>query len=362
APPPHTGPTDPEARNAKLGPRGGTGGGWAKGGQADEEVPLLRGSERPEEDAGGGGKPRAPPPARVAGLPAVFMAGLSYCMASGCMVLLNKHALGSFGFTCPNSLLCFQCALTVLLVKASGMLGVVKLQPLKRDLVAVWFPVNVLFVLMLGSGFYALKGMGIGMFSVWKHLANIFIAVGDVFFFKKSYGWPVWGTLALMIVSAVVGASTDVRFSWVGYSWQLANCFFTAAYALYLRKVMDTVSNYTVDKVKMYYNNLLSIPLILGLMYAFGEYDSLQHQPALSNPVFLGVALLGGFLGFAISFTSLWFLSQTTATLFSLVGSLNKIPLAIVGMLAFHEPTNLKNLSSILIGLGAGVLFTKVKH
>ena len=63
----------------------------------------------------------------------------------------------------------------------------------------------------------------------------------------------------------------------------------------------------------------------------------------------------------AHSFSSLWYLSQTTATIYSLVGALNKIPVAVVGMLAFAEPTNPKNLTSIIIGLGAGVLFTRVK-
>ena len=55
------------------------------------------------------------------------------------MVMLNKHALASFSFQAPMSLLFFQCALAVVLVKACEMLGLIKpLQPLKRDLVLVW--------------------------------------------------------------------------------------------------------------------------------------------------------------------------------------------------------------------------------
>lgn len=60
----------------------------------------------------------------------------------------------------------------------------------------------------------------------------------------------------------------------------------------------------------VYYNNLLSLPCIFVLMYMFGELPTLTHQPALSNPAFLIVAGLGGLIGFAISFSSLWFLSQ----------------------------------------------------
>ncbi|GFR52326.1 hypothetical protein Agub_g14864 [Astrephomene gubernaculifera] len=308
-----------------------------------------------------------PPPRHILGLPAVLVAGLCYCCASGSMVLLNKHALASFGFTAPTALLCFQCALAAALVKFCELCGLVKLQPLKWDLVSVWFPVNLIFVGMIGTSFYALKEVGVGMVTVWKNLSNVVTAMGDVFIYKRSYTWPVWGCLGLMLVSAVAGASTDVRFSWSGYSWQIANCVFTSAYALYLRSVMDKVSEHTTDKQKMsefsmvYYNNLLSIPPILCMMWYFGEFEGLTSQPALQNTAFLIVSAMGGIIGFAISFSSLWYLSQTTATIYSLVGALNKIPVAIVGLVAFAEPTNPKNLMSIVIGLGAGVLFTRVK-
>ena len=73
-------------------------------------------------------------------IPAFILAGILYALTSGCLTLLNKHALAGFGFTAPNMLLLFQCGLTVVLVKACELLGLIKpLQPLKRDLVAVWW-------------------------------------------------------------------------------------------------------------------------------------------------------------------------------------------------------------------------------
>eukprot|EP00198_Chlamydomonas_reinhardtii_P001783 XP_001691119.1 GDP-Mannose transporter, golgi apparatus [Chlamydomonas reinhardtii] len=186
----------------------------------------------------------------IFGLPSVLVAGLCYCAASGSMVLLNKHALASFGFGSPTALLCFQCALAAILVKLCELVGFVKLQPLKPDLVAVWFPVNLIFVGMIGTSFYALKEVGVGMVTVWKNLSNVVTACGDVFIYKRTYTWQVWGCLGLMLVSAVAGASTDSRFTWLGYSWQIANCFFTSAYALYLRSVMDKVAEHTTNKQK----------------------------------------------------------------------------------------------------------------
>lgn len=303
----------------------------------------------------------------ILGIPTVLFAGLCYCAASGSMVLLNKHALASFKFTAPNALLMFQCTLSAVLVKVCEVSGVVTLQPLKWDLVRIWFPVNLIFVGMIATSFYALASVGVAMVTVWKNLSNFVTAICDMILFGKTYSLQVWATLVLMLASAAVGASTDARFTWGGYGWQVANCAFTSAYALYLRHVMDKVAEHTTNKQKMdefsmvYYNNLLSIPPILGLMLYFGEIQTLPNQPALQNPVFLAVALMGGLIGFGISFSGLWFLSQTTATIYSLVGALNKIPVAIVGITAFGEPTNTKNLASILVGLGAGVLFVSAK-
>ena len=76
------------------------------------------------------------------------------------------------------------------------------------------------------------------------------------------------------------------------------------------------VSEHTTNLQKMdefsmvYYNNLLSLPCILGLALVFGELEGFTAQPALRNPQFLLVAGAGGVIGFAISFSSLWFLSQ----------------------------------------------------
>ena len=71
------------------------------------------------------------------------------------------------------------------------------------------------------------------------------------------------------------------------------NCLFTASYSLYLRGVMDKVVGLTVNKTKLdefsmvFYNNVLSLPLIFMLMWWYGEIHTLADEPALQNPIFL---------------------------------------------------------------------------
>lgn len=136
--------------------------------QNDEEAQPLVAQQQQKSIA-----PSQPLPTKSCGLPSVLVAGLCYCCASGSMVLLNKHALASFGFTAPSALLCFQCSLAAILVKLCELFGLVKLQPLRWELIRVWFPVNLIFVGMIGTSFYALKEVGVGMVTVWKNLSNV---------------------------------------------------------------------------------------------------------------------------------------------------------------------------------------------
>lgn len=79
----------------------------------------------------------------------VAVAGAAYCGASVTMVLVNKLALSSFNFHCPTALLWFQCLFCVVLVWLCEGLQLVHRQRLTMDIIKMWLPVNVLFVLMI---------------------------------------------------------------------------------------------------------------------------------------------------------------------------------------------------------------------
>lgn len=282
-------------------------------------------------------------------------------------MLLNKVALSSFSFSSPNALLFFQCAVCVVATRALQRGGVVSLEPVTARLARAWLPANLLFVLMLGTSFWALASLNVAMVTVLKNLTNLFTLAGDYWLHGTRYGAGVHACMALMTLSALCGAATDLTFDARGYAWQLLNCAAAAAYSLVLRRTLDAVAPLTrsgrrMDELSMVYvNNLLSLPLIAAMMLASGEARGVWREPDLRNPAFLAVAGLSGLLGLAISFTSLWFLASTTATIYSLVGSLNKVPLAIIGLFAFRTPWSLPNLASIMVGLAAGAVFGLAK-
>ena len=101
------------------------------------------------------------------------------------MVLLNKAALSSFDFNAPMSLLFFQCIVCVILVRLSASLGFIKVEPWNPAIIRLWFPVNLIFVGMIFTSFFALKNLGVPMATVLKNLTNLFTIGGDYLLYKK---------------------------------------------------------------------------------------------------------------------------------------------------------------------------------
>ncbi|PPD72061.1 hypothetical protein GOBAR_DD31041 [Gossypium barbadense] len=342
-----------------------------------------------------------------------LLSGLAYCLSSCSMILVNKFVLSGYDFNAGISLMLYQNFISVVIVSILSSMGLISREPLTWRLIKVWLPVNVIFVgmlltsmfrwfggegcglekdkerkgwekgilkIILGGGSWNiqfLKYINVAMVTVLKNVTNVITAVGEMYLFKKHHDSRVWAALFLMstyqvvsirnqIVSAVSGGITDLSFHAIGYSWQIVNCFLTASYSLTLRRVMDTAKQVTksgnLNEFSMVLlNNTLSLPLGILLIFVFNEVDYLYTTPLLRRPDFWLVMTLSGFLGLAISFTSMWFLHQTGATTYSLVGSLNKIPLSVAGIVLFKVPTSLENSASIFFGLLAGVFFARAK-
>jgi len=222
-----------------------------------------------------------------------------------------------------------------------------------------WLPVNVLFVAMLLSGSYALKYLSVPMVTIFKNFTTIIISGGDFFIFHQSISRGVIGSLLLMLFGSVVAAYNDLAFDFTGYAWMSMNSLISAGYVLYMRLAMSGTKLSEFGNV--YYNNLLSIPLVLPIML-FNGLDGLGEFPYWNDASFIAMAFFVGLSSVGISFASFWTVRTTSPTTYSIVGSLNKIPLTILGVIVFRTPMNTPGAISIIIGLMGGVVYSLCKH
>ncbi|KAL3530860.1 hypothetical protein ACH5RR_010182 [Cinchona calisaya] len=295
-----------------------------------------------------------------------LLSGTAYCISSCSMILLNKIVLSSYAFHAGISLMFYQNFISAVVVVVLGLCGTVSVEKLSWKLIKVWIPVNLIFIGMLVSGMYSLKYINIAMVTILKNMTNILTAIGEFYLFRKRQNHKVWTAMFLMIISAISGGITDLSFDTTGYAWQILNCILTASYSLTLRRVMDKAKQLTksgsLNEVSMVLlNNSLSLPFAIFLILVFDEWDYVINADVIGMPMFWVVVTASGLLGLAISFSSMWFLNQTTPTTYSLVGSLNKIPISIAGIIIFRVPVSLPNFFSILFGLFAGIFFARAK-
>ena len=114
-------------------------------GPADRQSHVLEVAQAGDGQDGGQAKPSTTLPSGGASWKTwhdALASEVVYCLVSAGTILFNKHALSTFHFPAPNTLLFFQFLMAVVLLKVSQMLGIVHLEPLRWDMIRMWFPVR----------------------------------------------------------------------------------------------------------------------------------------------------------------------------------------------------------------------------
>ena len=114
----------------------------------------------------------------------------------------------------------------------------------------------------------------------------------------------------------------------------------------------------------MFYNNLLTIPILIVLSVLIEDWSSenvLRCFPAETRGQLLSAIALTGIVTVFISYTSAWCVRVTSGATYSMVGALNKIPIALSGLAFFGDPVTLPSVSAIAIGSSSGIVFAIAK-
>lgn len=153
----------------------------------------------------------------------------------------------------------------------------------------------------------------------------------------------------------MIGGFNDLKFDWIGYGWMILNCLASATYGLGMRTVIQKVSFEDFDSV--YYNNLLATPIILLLSLLLEDWGQLKST---TGRLWLGI-LGSGIFAFAIGYSTAWCMRVATSTSYSMVGALNKLPVAFSGMVFFPQERDTINRGSVLsifVGFLSGLVYT----
>jgi GDP-mannose transporter len=114
----------------------------------------------------------------------------------------------------------------------------------------------------------------------------------------------------------------------------------------------------------MFYNNALSIPVLVicSLIAEDWSAENLARNfpEETRNALYIGM-IYSGLAAIFISYCSAWCIRATSSTTYSMVGALNKLPIAVSGLVFFDAPVTFGSVSAIFIGFVSGLVFAWAK-
>jgi len=114
----------------------------------------------------------------------------------------------------------------------------------------------------------------------------------------------------------------------------------------------------------MYYNNLLTIPILILSSLLVEDWSSANilrnFPPETRNTIFITM-IISGLSTVFISYTSAWCVRVTSSTTYSMVGALNKLPIALSGLIFFDAAVTFGSVSAIFVGFISGIVYALAK-
>ena len=114
----------------------------------------------------------------------------------------------------------------------------------------------------------------------------------------------------------------------------------------------------------MFYNNLLTIPILLVMTLLVEDWSAAnftRNFPLETRNAILMAMIFSGLSSAFISYTSAWCVRVTSSTTYSMVGALNKLPIALSGLVFFDAPVTVPSVSAIFVGFVSGIVYAVAK-
>ncbi|CAD6574424.1 MAG: GDP-mannose transporter into the lumen of the Golgi [Tremellales sp. Tagirdzhanova-0007] len=297
---------------------------------------------------------------------------LSYCCASVMMTVVNKFVVSGHHFTMTFLFLTIQSVVCIACVYLVKRMGLISFRDLDWVDAKAWFPISFLLVAVIYTGSKSLAYGEVVWFGgtvTGLTLVAFFLMVGS----SVIAAWSDFSSAlvrlstGIAVVDPTSGADVPLPTGMLGrvnsgYAWMAINCIASAAYVLCMRKRIKVTGFKDWDS--MFYNNFLSIPVLIVFSLLVEDWgaESFARNFPQSDRSFLLIAIaFSGAVAVFISYSTAWCVRICGSTTYSMVGALNKLPVAASGILFFGDPVNIGNVSAIAVGGLAGLVYAVAK-
>jgi len=287
---------------------------------------------------------------------------LKYCLSPPHFLHNSyNHYLPNDGTNLNILLVVFQAVIAVLCVGVARRMQWLEPLQVTRQTYVQWAPVNILFCAMLFTGMASLTNNSVPMVTVFKNVTNLFTATGDAVFFGNRPEGLAWTALGILLAGALLAAQSDLTVTSTGLLWMMANCVSTSSYVLYMKYATSRSLPHLNKFAMVLVNNVLAIAFLLPVALVTGQVTTVVSTTALHTSSYVLLNIFAGTVGFCLNYASLHCVATTGPTTYAIVGSLNKIPVAVLGYFLFDTVLDSKTAVYMTISLGGGFLYSYAK-
>ncbi|XP_078157770.1 UDP-N-acetylglucosamine (UAA) transporter family isoform X2 [Carex rostrata] len=290
-----------------------------------------------------------------------LFAALSYGIASMAMVFINKAVLMQYAYS--MTLLTLQQLGTTLLIYFGQVMGLTKGKGFNMATAKKLLPVSVFYNANVAFALASLKGVNIPMYIAIKRLTPLAVLVTGVLRGKAKP--PTQVSLAVLCTAAgvLIAALGDFSFDLIGYIMALTSVFFQTMYLVLVEKsgAEDGLSSIEL----MYYNSLLSLPFLLFIIIATGEFPtsfSVLSDKAISIG-FLAILALSLVMGIVLNYTMFLCTIVNSALTTTIVGVLKGVGSTTLGFFILGGvQVHALNIIGLVINTTGGVWYSYAKY
>ncbi|KAF2070196.1 hypothetical protein CYY_008486 [Polysphondylium violaceum] len=274
-----------------------------------------------------------------------------YGTVSLCQTIFNKKVMTTFDYEGSNILLFLQMIVTIIILQLLNYFQILKVNTtLSYDIVKKLSPLSFCYIINVLLGLDSLKALNIPMYSALKRLVAVAILVMEYFILNKVSPPKVVASVIVMVFGAIIAGFTDLSFNSLAYTLVLTSCLFQASYLIFVKKIARNMPTYDM----LYYNSVLSLPIIIVLMLYRDEVTYFRSYQYLDNPYFQLYFTLSVFLGFFLNFCIFFCTSVNSPLTTSVTGQVKNIASTIIGAMVFKDiiiqPFNIFGLVVNIIG------------
>lgn len=262
------------------------------------------------------------------------MAAMFYGVSSVMIMAVNKVTLTVYGFPSSAFLALSQVMCSIIILRVAKMLGLVTFPDFSMSACRKVFPLPLIFLANTVTGLSGTKAISLPMFAVLRRFSILFTMVLEARLLGNTFQFGLKLSVFLMLLGAIVAAFSDLAFDLNGYTWIMANNACTAANGVFMKKMLDPKDKSSLGKFGlMYYNCLLSLPVVMMVVYTEGKLQEIRNFADLGNAAFQIYFVASSVMGFVLTFAIVVCTQVNSALTTTVVGCIKNVLISYGGMM-----------------------------